>query len=225
VCISVNARYILYHSDTPQTSYPTFDCLYAYLIEGGKESSSRYIHNYHLIPYCRRPDYDKEQEEVTYKFDENIAETITFGELKKRDVTAEQLLTWFAPIDVVEKYERNNNGSDVFHNCSRPWFGSMCQYKFGYNLPLSFGNIVEITFRNYSSVFHNVTTGTCYRFLTGCDHAPWPLCLDWREICDGKYDCMNGEDEQWCNQLEITKCTDDEYRYVIMVVNVFHSHS
>jgi hypothetical protein len=31
----------------------------------------------------------------------------------------------------------------------------------------------------------------------------WPLCLDWREICDGKNDCSNGEDEELCDQLEM----------------------
>ncbi len=46
----------------------------------------------------------------------------------------------------------------------------------------------------------NYTGGTCYRFLNGCNHG---LCLDWCEICDGKIDCLNGEDEEWCNQLEV----------------------
>jgi hypothetical protein len=62
-------------------------------------------------------------------------------------------------------------------------------------------------------ILSNVTSGTCYPFLTGCNRGLlWPLCLDWREICDGKIDCLNGEDEKWCDQLEISKCNSNEYR-------------
>jgi hypothetical protein len=211
-CISVNTHYSLYHSHISHTSYPTFDCLYAYLIDVGKEIGSRYIRNYHLIPYCRRPDINEKQEQITYIMNENIRESISFGELKKQGITSQQLLEWFVPIDIAEKYEMNTNDFDVFYNCSLPWFGSKCQYQFKYNSSLSFGNIVEINFENYPETMHNITIGTCYRFLNGCNNASWPLCLDWREICDGKIDCVNGEDEEWCNELEMTKCNDDEYR-------------
>jgi hypothetical protein len=209
--ISVSTRYSLYHSNIGQASYPTFDCLYAYLIDGGKETYGCYIRNSHLIPYCRRPDNDDEQD-ASIKPDKNIAEAIPFEELKKRSMTSEQLLTWFAPIDVAEKYEMNYIGPNVFYNCSPPWFGSMCQYKFDYDASLSFGAVVEAVFSDITSITHDIRSGTCYRFLTSCNYGLWPLCFDWREICDGKIDCMNGEDEQWCDQLEMTQCTDNEYR-------------
>jgi hypothetical protein len=208
-CISVNTHYTLYYSDIRQGSYPTFDCLYAYLIDDDRETGKRYIRNYHLIPYCRRPDYDNEEQDV---ITENIEKTISFKELKMQNITSEQLLQWFAPIDVAEKYEINLNDSDVFHNCSSPWFGSQCQYKFDYDLSLSFNDIVQVTFNNQSQMNLNITSGTCYRFLTDCIRDLWPLCLDWREICDGKIDCMNGEDEEWCDQLEMNQCNDNEYR-------------
>ncbi|CAF3150182.1 unnamed protein product [Rotaria sp. Silwood2] len=211
-CILTNSHYSLYHSNIRQISYRTFDCLYAYLIDGGKESGGRYIRNYHLIPYCRRPDDNDELEPVSYLSTENIAKTITFDELKKQGITSEQLLEWFAPIDVAEKYEMNNDSADIFHKCVPPWFGSMCQYKFQHDLSLSFGDIVQATFSLYSNIIANVTIGTCYRFLESCHRDSWPQCLDWREICDGKMDCISGEDEQWCDQLEMTKCSDNEYR-------------
>ncbi|CAF4339923.1 unnamed protein product [Rotaria sp. Silwood2] len=211
-CISVNTHYSLYHSDIAEASYSTFDCLHAYLIDRGKETGGRYIQNSHLISYCRRPDHDEEQEHVSYKYGENIAETITFEELKKRGVTSDQLLEWFAPIDVAESYEINKNSTGVFYNCTSPWFGSMCQYKFVYDLSLSFNDIIDVTFSNGNNINYNITSGTCYRFLTDCNNGLWPLCFDWREICDGKIDCLNGTDEQWCDQLEITQCNDNEYR-------------
>jgi len=73
----VNTHYSLYHSDISQTSYPTFDCLYAHLIDAGREIGSRYIRNYHLIPYCRRPNIDEKQEQINYVINENIIQTIT----------------------------------------------------------------------------------------------------------------------------------------------------
>jgi hypothetical protein len=212
-CISTSGRYTLYYSDIRQNSSRTFDCLYAYMVENGKENSKHYIRNYHLIPYCRRPDdHDEEQNEMKDPISENIAKTISFKELKKQNITSEELLQWFAPIDVAEKYEMNFNDSDLFHNCSSPWFGSRCQYKLNYHSSLSFGDIVDINFSNQKGILTNYTGGTCYRFLTDCDRGLWPLCLDWREICDGKIDCFNGEDEEWCNQLEMNGCNNNEYR-------------
>jgi hypothetical protein len=32
------------------------------------------------------------------------------------------------------------------------------------------------------------------------------ICLDWREICDGKIDCKNGYDERYCQALEMNEC-------------------
>ena len=55
-------------------------------------------------------------------------------------------------------------------------------------------------------------TFSCY-ILLPCDRGPWPACLDWSEICDGKVDCLNGGiDENDCWQIEIHQCEFDEYR-------------
>jgi hypothetical protein len=210
-CISVNGRYSLYYSDIRQGS-PTFDCLYVRLIDAGKESGKAYLRNYHLIPYCRRPDNNEEKDEILYPINANIEKTISFNELKKQNITSEQLLKWFSPIDIAEKYEINLNNSDVFHNCSSPWFGSMCQYKFLYDSSLSFEDIVQTTLNHSKDINSNRTNGTCYQFLTGCKRGLWPLCLDWREICNGKIDCINGEDEEWCDQLDMNICDSNEYR-------------
>ncbi|CAF3019750.1 unnamed protein product [Rotaria sp. Silwood2] len=49
----------------------------------------------------------------------------------------------------------------------------------------------------------------CYTTLI-CDYGL--LCLDWRDICDGKQQCMSGYDEENCDKLEFNECDDDEYR-------------
>jgi hypothetical protein len=39
------------------------------------------------------------------------------------------------------------------------------------------------------------------------------LYLDWREVCDGRIDCLNGSvDEAQCFDLEINECNETEYR-------------
>jgi hypothetical protein len=41
------------------------------------------------------------------------------------------------------------------------------------------------------------------------------MCLDWREICDGKIDCIgdnSGIDEKYSEEMEMTECNENEYR-------------
>ena len=210
--IPVNSHYTLYYSDIRPDSYLTRDCLYSYLVDGGKENGRSYLRNSHLIPYCRRAEHNEKQDDFSYPINENIGKRLSFKELRKEKVTSEELLQWFAPIDIAEKYQRDENDSDVFYNCSSPWFGSMCQYQIPYNFSLSLEDIVEMTLNAQKEISSNVTGGTCYQFLTNCNRRLWPLCLDWREICNGRMDCQNGEDEEWCDQLEMSECNDNEYR-------------
>jgi hypothetical protein len=79
--ISVNTHYIIYYSHVYQYSNTQFHCLYAYLLENGKETGQIYIRNYHLIPYCRR--LDEQQNQMNKDpINENIVKIISFKELK-----------------------------------------------------------------------------------------------------------------------------------------------
>ncbi|CAF2620708.1 unnamed protein product [Rotaria sp. Silwood2] len=211
-CFVIDSRFPMYQSDQDEHKHITwFDCLYAHLIDDSKDNWERYIRNSHLIPYCRRPDLDDDK--WPSLLNEHVAKRISFTELHRQGITGEQLLSWFAPIDVAQRYERDRGKIDgVFYNCSSPWFGPLCQYQFDDVTSVSFSRIVQSSFEHRSLRLNNITTGTCYPLLLNCNRDPWPLCLDWREICDQKFDCPDGEDEHGCELLETTQCAEDEYR-------------
>ncbi|CAF4660179.1 unnamed protein product [Rotaria sp. Silwood1] len=72
----------------------------------------------------------------------------------------------------------------------------MCQYEMTY----------------YHTYEYNRTNFTCYTHLQ-CNRGPFPTCLDWSKICDGQVDCLDDKfDEEYCWQLEINECNDNEYR-------------
>ncbi|CAF1165202.1 unnamed protein product, partial [Didymodactylos carnosus] len=96
------------------------------------------------------------------------------------------------------------------------WFGVYCQYTF-YSTDKTFADIIneKIQMQTYfkPSDVLTITNGTCYLYLKECNRGHVPMCIDWREICDGKLDCLNGEDEQDCWQLEIHECYQEtQYR-------------
>ncbi|CAF0759072.1 unnamed protein product [Didymodactylos carnosus] len=179
------------------------DCLYYYERTG-------YVNT--LVPYCVRSNISFR--EISTKVINGIP--LKFGTLKEMNVKSENLFDWYAPIDSIEQYQvyiesNNKTASEIFYyNCTQPWFGSYCQYTF--NSSETFNHIVSRRFSNKGDDPEKilaVTNGTCYNGFE-CNRSS---CLDWREICDGKIDCLNGEDEQsFCFELETNECKKGEYR-------------
>jgi hypothetical protein len=99
----------------------------------------------------------------------------------------DELFDWYAPIDIIEEYILGKHNG-IFVNCSQKgnfWFGSRCQYTFDSNDELK--DILWNRFdqKDYSeNDLLSITNGTCYS--TSNDQCQSILCLDWREICDGK---------------------------------------
>ncbi|CAF3868245.1 unnamed protein product [Rotaria sp. Silwood1] len=205
--VIIDARYILYNSNDEYRLHGTFDCLYAYSRSFSKDIIMLYDSIYKLIPY-RRLDENEELEELSIVSYENVLNKMTFTELYREGITSTELLQWASPIDIAERYEKNSkNSSEIFYNCSLPWFGSICQYRFDNNI----GQFI-FNFSDDLSITKDIIIDTCYPLLNDCYCGPSSVCLDWREICDGINDCLNGEDEQLCELLEINQCINNEFR-------------
>ncbi|CAF1623962.1 unnamed protein product [Adineta ricciae] len=120
------------------------------------------------------------------------------------NITAYDIFTWSSSIDLAELYQNYSDEQNrffqsnlLFFNCTTPWFGSRCQY----SLEINRFDIIDVNQEH-----------TCY-ILLECDRGGAFLCLDWREICDGRIDCLNGGvDEADCFELETNECKSDEYR-------------
>ncbi|CAF3843808.1 unnamed protein product [Adineta steineri] len=180
-----------------------FDCLHYF---SSKSSFSG------IVKYCIRPNNEKNLTTVVHFI--NISDqSFTFNELYHQNVTSDEILLWSSSIDVAEQYQyyldqpfQSNLSREVFFNCTRPWFGSRCQYSLEINEDVLVRNPCEMTSTD------NIFRQTCY-ILLECDRGSPSICLDWREICNGQIDCLNnGIDETGCFNLEINECNENEYR-------------
>ncbi|UJR24163.1 hypothetical protein I4U23_027129 [Adineta vaga] len=131
----------------------------------------------------------------------------TFEQLNKLNITSDDILHWSLSIDLAEQYQYyldqtiiSNLSNKRFFNCTNSWFGSHCQY-----------SLLEFN-ENENSSEIILTHGTCY-ILLECNRGGLSICLDWREICNGRIDCLNnGIDEIECYHLELNECNENEYR-------------
>ena len=218
--LDVNGHFpLLYNAN--RTTKAQFDCIYSHIVDDVQRLHEPFLRTAQLTPYCMRPSSDDDTSRNSTVFG-NIHSTLTFLDLRKQGLSSQQLLAWSRSVDLLEQYASylttNDTQSDrlVFYNCSSAWFGSHCQYTFRSPTAIhSFGDFVRRTFEHRVQFTNSLLVHTCYPYLPECIRGPAPMCLDWREICDGKVDCVAesfGLDEQQCDQLEVNECSQDEYR-------------
>ena len=160
----------------------------------------------HIISYCIT------QWPLKFPMKKNNRDPkFTFEQLAQQNVTNHQLYLWSAPIDLIEQYqhylnqlaksEQTSLGSEIFYNCTLPHFGLQCEYLLEDHQSYH-SSLDEIVYDYYRYNRYHPTLLTCYEHLE-CNRGPSPSCLDWREICDEKVDCLDGGlDEEHCWQLE-----------------------
>ena len=216
-------QFHLYRTDHTDRIDLHYDCLY-YRIRDDSDSYWRFINyfesSYEVIPYCIRPFEEKEHHKIS-GIRGNTSSNFTFDALKRRNVSSQDLLVWSAPIEIAEHYENFLNqpnptsALELFYNCTSLWFGPFCQYTFDSNETID--QIVQRTFLAkkidiFGGMNVKVPNFTCYVHLE-CNRGLPPICLDWREICDGRIDCIGtGIDEIGCLELETNECEENEYR-------------
>ncbi|CAF0745824.1 unnamed protein product [Adineta steineri] len=151
----------------------------------------------------------------------NFFPKFTFDQLAKQNITSEQLYFWSALIDIIEDYQFYLNqlpilndlvlSKNVFYNCTLPRFGLTCQYEF-FHYHSIYLSLYEMLKKFYKSHEYKPTNLTCYTHLQ-CTRGHSSACLDCTEICNGQIDCLNGGvDEEYCWQLEINECNENEHR-------------
>lgn len=170
------------------------------------------------IPYCRRPvspvDLHRNNQTFVCYFNNKIR---TFEEMRRQNRTPYEIVHEFqSSIEKAEEYALYLSGyanSSALCECLSRYFGKNCEYQiisetWHVTLPESQKWQNEQKEKNRLQMqIHRKTL--CYTTLK-CDYGL--LCLDWRDICDGRQQCMNGVDEEACDLLEFNECEDDEYR-------------
>ncbi|CAF3367407.1 unnamed protein product [Rotaria sp. Silwood2] len=133
------------------------------------------------------------------------------------NVSQDELLIWNSSMEMIDKYvayltlEHKQLSTEKICNCSSRTFGKFCKYQF--MIMNTFEDTIDYQFhlkrkyRNGSQLCGNIT---CYTTLNDCYYSL--RCLAWQNICDGKQQCMDGIDEDHCEELEYNECQENEYR-------------
>lgn len=187
-------------------------------IEGMEAFDCIYYATDQTIPFCRRlGGWGRLQR--TYADCLGGGEKWTFSKLLEHNINPWEVLSWNSSVEAADDY------SHVFYNrsvmivpdqflckCTREGsFGKYCEYQLLFD-STSFNKAVMIMLdsKSHHQLHQLVGSIWCYQTLLSCNYGK--LCLDWRNICDGQQDCIDGLDEENCDMLEFNECENGEYR-------------
>jgi hypothetical protein len=150
-----------------------------------------------IMRFCRRS-ITKTSSNLLFAKNTTIVKvpSFTFEQLREMNISTYQLLEWYAPLDMIEEYALGETG--LFFNCSnndKLWFGVQCEYTFNsadYFPKLVVGRQNDKK-KHIPDNLLSITNGTCY--IMDHNDCKAILCLDWREICDGKHLTINLVDQ------------------------------
>ncbi|CAM2720219.1 unnamed protein product [Rotaria socialis] len=202
-----DGRVLLYNTEKEE-AVEKFDCVY-YVPNDGEE-----------ISYCRRPggnqSYNRRKNECN-----NHGEKRLFRHLLNEEIHPNIVLKWISSVEMADLYASvfyndsfiDDDDDRFVCNCTKSGtFGKYCEYQLTHEVEL-FSEAIKAQFeqKRTGDSWNTQRYGKiiCYETLP-CPSSP--LCLDWRDICDGAQEYLNGTDEENCDKLEFNECEDDEFR-------------
>ncbi|CAM4808371.1 unnamed protein product [Rotaria magnacalcarata] len=200
LCCITEGETSIYLTDTvDSSSVQLYDCLF-----------------HQSIFYCRRPlePISLQRNSLHWTCHDGIQYSFQF--LKQNNTTVSEILHgWKSTLDRLEEFvhylnhsEEINGTQEYICNCTNEGtFGKYCEY----SLPVgvTFEETVATKFIHKTTKLNYEGDLVCYKTLE-CEFGL--LCLDWRDICDGRQQCMFGLDEENCDRIEFNECSEDEYR-------------
>ncbi|CAF3820942.1 unnamed protein product [Adineta steineri] len=204
--------YVIIYNTENQVTTQSYDCLLY----------SNKIYHLQSSKYCIRTNVSIELKRTMNNDSEclNNGQKYNFYSLKMLNIEPMEILKWNSGIELADLYaaylNRFDHESDYgkhhfLCNCTKiGTFGKFCEYNFMSNS--TFEETIEHQFYLKSEHYFGsqyIGNRTCYTSLE-CNYGL--LCLDWRNICDGKQQCIDGLDEDNCELLEYNECHSNEYR-------------
>lgn len=203
-----DAQVWLYDTENQQST-EKFDCLHYH--DDGTGT---------IIPYCQRP-YSSQSLNRNRTQCFNDGQKLFFDDLINQQIHPSKALQWGWTMEIADLYATIFHNRSLLHtyqdsfvcNCTRlGTFGKYCEYQLTHN-QTKFSEAIKSQFKQKKNgdSWNTQRYGKilCYETLPCLSS---PLCLDWREICDGVQRCENGIDEENCDYLEFNECEDDEFR-------------
>jgi hypothetical protein len=209
VVFTVTYGQVLIYDTENEVAIEKFDCVY-YLYDDGEE-----------IPYCRRPGTSESINRDMNGCD-NQGEKLLFRYLLDREISPSNILKWSSSVEMVDLYAgvfdnrsliEDDDNNQFLCNCTKPGtFGKYCEYQLTHGAK-TFTDAIQAQFeqKKNGDSWNTQRYGNilCYETLP-CFRSP--LCLDWREICDGIQRCPTGLDEENWDKLEFNECEENEFR-------------
>ncbi|CAF0843456.1 unnamed protein product [Adineta steineri] len=131
------------------------------------------------------------------------------------NVSVNQLLQWHIPLDIADLYGAflsnnlyNDHRNFFICNCSSvSVFGRYCEYEFEEGI-YTIENLINSSINEKKTYYPKERLLPCYDLEIENNER----CLDYRDICDGEFDTINGHDELYCDQIETNICESNEFR-------------
>jgi hypothetical protein len=207
--VSIASSRILLYNTEENSLTDRFDCLYQTQQKTKQE-----------ISYCQRLDEPLPLMRSQGGC-ENDGVIRSFRYLLDEDIEPSEVLHWSSSVEMADLYASvyynrsflDDNHQPFICQCTRMGtFGKYCEYQLTHKAT-EFGDAIVAQFlqKENDGSWNTQRYGSilCYQTLS-CDSSP--MCLDWREICDGFQRCSDGIDEENCDKLEFNECEEDEFR-------------